>query len=196
MVFYIVISYLIGSIPFAYLWTKLSSGFDIRTVASRNVGTTNVLRNVGVVPGVLTMLGDVFKGVAVGLLSNLCPIRVVQGLMPAVAIAGHNWPVWLRFRGGGGLATFIGGSLVTSNFTGTVIAVIIWGVTFLVIKDHDRSALVACVLAPVVLMFANDLTASSVVFYVSSSLMIALRRIQSMLEKRLPTPPTAKASTA
>ena len=58
-----------------------------------------------------------------------------------MAIVGHNWPIWLKFKGGGGLATFIGGSLATRNFSGTIIAVLIWGLSFLLIKDHDRSAL-------------------------------------------------------
>lgn len=191
MFFYIMLSYLIGSIPFAYLWTKLCTGFDIRTVASRNVGTTNVMMNIGFWPGLLTMLGDVLKGTAVGIISTSCPVRFLQGLLPAIAIAGHNWPVWLRFKGGGGLATLIGGSLVTDNFLGTVVAVLIWGLSFLLVKDHDKSALVACISAPVVMLLI-DQSVQSVVFYFSSSLIIAIRRVQSILEKRVSKDPTAQ----
>ena len=62
------------------MFTKLSSGSDIRRIASQNVGTTNVMLNVGWLPGLLTMIGDVGKGVAVGLLADLCPIRWVRAL--------------------------------------------------------------------------------------------------------------------
>ena len=71
--YYLLLSYLVGSIPFAYVFTKLSSGSDIRRIASQNVGTTNVMLNVGWLPGLLTMIGDVGKGVAVGLLPICAP---------------------------------------------------------------------------------------------------------------------------
>ena len=103
--------------------------------------------------------------------------------MPAVAIVGHNWPIWLKFKGGGGLATFIGGSLATRNFSGTIIAVLIWGLSFLLIKDHDRSALVACIAAPLAFLLLG-VSSPSLVFYGTSSVAIGARRIQSILEKR------------
>lgn len=182
----VVASYLVGSVPFAYLWTKLWNGIDIRRIASKNVGTTNVMVNVGVIPGILTMIGDVLKGSIAAVLGSFSPVEWLRYVLPSIAIAGHNWPVWLKFRGGGGLATFIGSCLVLCELKGAIIGLIVWGVSSLILKDHDRSALTACVLTPLILWMAGTASSSSLAFYFSSGFMIGVRRVQSMLEKRRP----------
>ena len=73
--YYLLLSYLVGSIPFAYVFTKLSSGPTFAGSLPKTPGTTNVLLNVGWLPGLLTMIGDVIEGVAAGLLADLSPIR-------------------------------------------------------------------------------------------------------------------------
>jgi glycerol-3-phosphate acyltransferase PlsY len=107
----IVIAYLLGSIPFAYIIGKLS-GLDVRKVGDRNVGTFNVFRHAGLGAGIATLVADVGKGALAIVVAKLLsvPELVVFGAGVAAAI-GHNWPVFLRFRGGRGLAVVIGALL-------------------------------------------------------------------------------------
>jgi glycerol-3-phosphate acyltransferase PlsY len=104
----IVIAYLLGSIPFAYIIGRLR-GIDIRKVGDRNVGTFNVFRHVGLVGGIVTLIADVGKGALAIVVAKLLSVNelVVFGAGVAAAI-GHNWPVFLRFRGGRGMAVIIG----------------------------------------------------------------------------------------
>jgi glycerol-3-phosphate acyltransferase PlsY len=107
----IVIAYLLGSIPFAYIIGKLR-GLDVRKVGDRNVGTFNVFRHAGLGAGIATLVADVGKGALAIVVAKLLsvPELVVFGAGVAAAI-GHNWPVFLRFRGGRGLAVVIGALL-------------------------------------------------------------------------------------
>ena len=104
----IVIAYLLGSIPSAYIVGRLR-GLDIRKVGDRNVGTFNVFRHVGLVGGIVTLIADVGKGALAIVVAKLLSVNelVVFGAGVA-AVIGHNWPVFLRFRGGRGLAVVIG----------------------------------------------------------------------------------------
>ena len=112
---FLLIAYLIGSIPTAYLLSRWFGAGDIREVGSRNAGATNVTLNVGWLPGFLTLAGDMGKGYLAAAVGSLSSSPLVKYLTPAFAIAGHNWPVWLRFHGGGGLATFVGGCLAPQD---------------------------------------------------------------------------------
>lgn len=105
----IIASYLIGSIPFGYLVGRIGRGIDIRDYGSRNIGFTNVLRVIGPTPAVMTIVGDVLKGVGAVLLARFLQLNafVVVGAGLA-AIAGHNWSLYLKFRGGRGVATTAG----------------------------------------------------------------------------------------
>lgn len=105
----IVIAYLLGSIPFAYIMGRLVRGVDIRQVGGGNMGAVNTMREVGPVPGFAVLLADMAKGALAVLVAqwldlSLTWVFVVGG----VAVAGHNWPVWLKFKGGQGLATTLG----------------------------------------------------------------------------------------
>lgn len=184
---YAIICYLIGSIPFAYLCTHLFQGEDIRKIGSHNVGTTNVVKQVGWVPGVLTLLGDMFKGWAAVAIGALAPLGKLRSLLPAFAIAGHNWPIWLRFEGGGGLATFAGSCLALGDLRSIIFSLLVWGVCYVLIGDHDRSAVLACVSAPMLTVLLGQ-SLSTLLFYISSSSVIALRRVQSIVAKHVPGP--------
>jgi glycerol-3-phosphate acyltransferase PlsY len=104
----IVIAYFLGSIPFAYIIGKMS-GLDVRRVGDKNVGTFNVFRHGGLGPGIATLVADVGKGALAIMVAKLLSVDelVVFGAGMA-AVIGHNWPVFLRFRGGRGLAVVIG----------------------------------------------------------------------------------------
>lgn len=107
----IVIAYLLGSIPFAYIIGKLR-GLDVRQVGDKNVGTFNVFRHAGWGAGIATLVADVGKGALAIVVAKLLsvPELVVFGAGVA-AVIGHNWPVFMRFRGGRGLAVIIGALL-------------------------------------------------------------------------------------
>ena len=110
----IVIAYLIGSIPFAYILTRLVSGKDIRQLGSGNAGGNNVLQEVGLRAAIPTALFDVGKGaLAVAIAHWLLEVPLYKPelfvlLAGIAAIAGHMWSVYLRFRGGNGLSATIG----------------------------------------------------------------------------------------
>ena len=104
--------YLIGSIPVGLLVARAAGGFDIRGKGSGNIGATNVLRTLGPVPAVLTLLGDVGKGyLAVRAAEVLGPEPAWGAAGALLAIVGNCWPVFLRFKGGKGVATGLGAFL-------------------------------------------------------------------------------------
>lgn len=179
---YALLCYLLGSIPFAYIITRLSHGGDFRTLGSRNVGTTNVIKQIGWLPGLVTLIGDMFKGWAAAAVSSLAPLGELRFALPAFAIVGHNWPIWLSFRGGGGLATFVGSCLVYSDLKSAIFGIAVWGLCYLLIRDHDISALTACIGVPLIFALIGE-SVQILLFYASSSLMIAIRRLQSIAAK-------------
>jgi glycerol-3-phosphate acyltransferase PlsY len=107
--FYIVFSYLLGSIPFGYIITKLSTQKNILEIGWRKTSGSNVFKNVGKWQGILTGVFDVLKGFfAVRLAQNLGLSTQTQILSGVVAVIGHNWSLFLRFAGGRGISTFMG----------------------------------------------------------------------------------------
>src|SRR5438309_6457363 len=107
------IGYLLGSIPFGYLLVRIFRGADVRTTGSGNIGATNVARTSPKL-GLVTLLLDAGKGLAaVALVSALFPgIREISFVAAFAALCGHIFPVWLRFRGGKGVATALGSFLL------------------------------------------------------------------------------------
>ncbi|HYG61360.1 MAG TPA: glycerol-3-phosphate 1-O-acyltransferase PlsY [Thermoanaerobaculia bacterium] len=102
-------AYLVGSIPWSYLIVRLRQGMDIRAVGSGNVGATNVLRTAGKGAGIVALLLDAGKGVAVVLVTRALDAPAYVVCVSAVAVVlGHVFPVFLRFRGGKGVATAAG----------------------------------------------------------------------------------------
>jgi glycerol-3-phosphate acyltransferase PlsY len=109
-----VVAYLLGSIPFGVLFTRLFGGGDIRKVGSGNIGATNVARAAGPVAAILTLLFDFAKGaVPVWLAGRLSSESATWMMIAALAaLLGHCFPIWLKFRGGKGVATAAGAFLV------------------------------------------------------------------------------------
>ncbi|HXL03691.1 MAG: glycerol-3-phosphate acyltransferase [Firmicutes bacterium] len=145
-------SYFMGSIPFSYIWAKVFSGIDIRRVGSGNVGTTNVFLSSGIIPGLLSGIGDLGKGVAAVFFAQaVAPESIVMHFVAALAaVIGHNWPVWLNFHGGGGLATCIGALLVLS--AGSLIYMgIFWAVAYVVTRHKYLSSVASCLAVAVFL---------------------------------------------
>lgn len=103
-----ILSYLIGSIPFSYLLPKWIGKIDIRVHGSGNTGTTNVLRTLGMKVGILSFIGDFFKGILPTLLGLIFWGEIGAIVGGAMAVIGHCYSVWLKFKGGKGVATSAG----------------------------------------------------------------------------------------
>ena len=138
-------SYCLGSIPFSYIWAKVFSGIDIRKVGSKNVGTTNVVLSSGLIPGLLSCLGDAGKGALAVLFARaVAPESLTMQFVACLAaVVGHNWPIWLGFHGGGGLATSIGGLLMLSA-SSVIYMVAFWGVTYVITRHKYFSSVASC----------------------------------------------------
>ena len=109
----IIIGYLLGSIPTAYIVSRLRKGIDIRNIGSRNMGSANVMREIGIREGVLVGLIDIAKGAGAILVAQTFNISELWVFAAGfAALVGHNFPVFARFRGGRGSATIIGIFLV------------------------------------------------------------------------------------
>src|SRR5579864_3990535 len=109
----LVIAYLLGDIPFGYLLVKLTTGRDVWASGSGNIGATNVLRTTGRAAGIATLLLDMAKGYAAVLIAcNLMDHSPLWGSVGALAVmAGHAYPVFLKFHGGKAVASFVGAFL-------------------------------------------------------------------------------------
>lgn len=143
--------YLLGSIPFGYIAAK-AAGIDIRTVGSGNIGATNVLRTGRKDLAALTFIGDTGKGaLAVGLAFLLLMKADIQTRQTAMALAGaaaflgHLFPVWLKFKGGKGVATFFG-TLFAVCWPMGLIAAALWLLTAFIFRISSLGALVAAAL--------------------------------------------------
>lgn len=146
----IVLSYLLGSISFSTLITRRVAHVDIRNYGSGNAGATNTLRVIGVKWGIAVFLLDICKGVVVALAARWIPgsnLTLVYLCCLAV-IAGHNWPVFFRFRGGKGVATTIG-VLLTTMFHPAIMAGIFALALVIVTRYVSLGSLSFTVLTPV-----------------------------------------------
>jgi glycerol-3-phosphate acyltransferase PlsY len=136
-------AYLLGSIPFSYLVARLR-GVDVRKVGSGNVGATNVMRSVGPGAGLAAFVLDFAKGAAAALLaSKVEPDGPLPAMAAAAAVVGHVFPVWLRFRGGKGVATGAGAFLPLLP-AATAAALVAFGLALAITRYVSVSSLVGC----------------------------------------------------
>jgi glycerol-3-phosphate acyltransferase PlsY len=147
----LVIGYLFGSIPFGLLLTRAAGLGDIRTIGSGNIGATNVLRTGNRALAAATLLLDGAKVTAAVLLcAHLLPgAEIAAGLG---AFIGHVFPIWLGFKGGKGVATYIG-VLAGLFWPGAILFCAVWLVTAVVSRLSSLSALLASLATPMVLLF-------------------------------------------
>jgi glycerol-3-phosphate acyltransferase PlsY len=149
----LLLGYLLGSVPFGLILTRLAGLGDIRSIGSGNIGATNVLRTGRKTLAAATLVLDGLKGTAAVL------IGWRWGLFGALAgglgaYLGHCFPMWLRFKGGKGVATFLG-VILGLHWPTMVITTLVWIGTALVSRYSSLSALIASVAAPFVLLFFN-----------------------------------------
>ena len=155
------VSYLFGSIPFGYLFTKLLLKKDIRDVGSGNIGATNVLRTGYKSLAYLTLFLDIAKAVVpvVYIKFNYPDLIYISALC---AFLGHLFPVWLKFKGGKGVATFVG-ILISINIYYALVFGIVWIFTFLISKYSSLSSLFASISIPIYLLIINQ---GNIIFFI------------------------------
>ena len=149
-----IISYLMGSIPFGLILTKLFLNKDIREIGSGNIGATNVLRSGNKIIGYTTLIFDILKAVI--------PVIFVKTyytdflyLASLCAFLGHVFPVWLKFKGGKGVATYVGILFVINIYFGIIFA-LCWFVIFGITKFSSLSSLIASISIPVYLIITSN----------------------------------------
>ena len=147
-------SYLLGSIPFGFILTKIFLKKDIRDIGSGNIGATNALRAGNKLLGYATLVLDVTKAIL--------PVLYIKFNYPDYifiaslsAFLGHVFPIWLKFKGGKGVATYIG-ILLSINLIFGLIFIISWVVVFLISKYSSLSSLIASLMVPVYLIIFEN----------------------------------------
>lgn len=141
------ISFLMGSIPVGLIVARVK-GIDLRKVGSGNIGATNVLRTMGKGPALITLAGDMLKGfLPVILSSSLLNDTLSIGIIGLVAILGHDFSLFLRFRGGKGVATSIGVMLAYSPVV-ALLTVLLWIIIVFMSRYSSMGAIVSFILLP------------------------------------------------
>ena len=149
-----IVSYFMGSIPFGFILTKIFLNKDVREIGSGNIGATNALRTGNKFIGFTTLILDVVKAVAPVLYVKFYFSELIY-LASLCAFLGHVFPIWLNFKGGKGVATYIGILFVINIYLG-LIFVITWFVIFAISKYSSLSSLVASLAIPVYLLILNQ----------------------------------------
>ena len=148
------ISYLIGSIPFGFMLTKIFLKKDIRNIGSGNIGATNALRTGNKLIGYSTLILDMSKAVILLLIIKFNFSEYLFTSSIAVFL-GHVFPIWLKFKGGKGVATYVG-ILFCVNIYLAVIFIFVWFVVFIMSKYSSLASMVASLLVPLSSYFFID----------------------------------------
>ena len=136
-------SYLCGSIPFGLVISYIFKKDDPRSIGSKNIGATNVLRTAGVMLGLFTLILDILKGF-IAIKITLMLNSDLVGLSMTFVIIGHIFPIWLKFKGGKGVATFIG-VLLAYNFQLFLLFTFTWLLCAFIFKYSSLSAIIALI---------------------------------------------------
>ena len=151
-----IISYLMGSIPFGFILTKIFLKKDIREIGSGNIGATNALRTGNKLIGYSTLLLDVIKAILPVLYVKINHPELIY-IASLCAFLGHVFPVWLKFKGGKGVATYVG-ILFTINILLGFIFCVSWLLIFLISKYSSLSSLIGSLTIPVYIFFNNQIS--------------------------------------
>ena len=156
----IIISYLLGSIPFGLILTKIFLKKDIRDIGSGNIGATNALRSGNRLIGYSTLFLDIIKAILPVLYIKINHHDLVY-ISALSVFLGHVFPLWLKFKGGKGVATFVG-IIFSLNIYYVLIFGITWILIFLISKYSSLASLIATLSIPIYLFFANG---NQVIFF-------------------------------
>lgn len=191
--------YLLGSIPFGLIATRLGGAGDIRKIGSGNIGATNVLRSGRKDLAAITLIGDAGKGAVAVLLAGMLTNgnATMIALAGGSAFVGHLFPVWLKFNGGKGVATFYG-VLLSAAFPVGALAGLTWIAVAFLFRMSSLAALTAAALAPL-FAFAVDAPRPMVVLAAVMAVLIYIRHhenIRRLLKGEEPRIGTTKAEAS
>ena len=151
-----IIGYLLGSIPFGLLLTRLAGTQDLRSIGSGSIGTTNVLRTGRKDLAAATLIGDMLKGTIAVIIAGYFGGPDAAMLAALGAFLGHLFPVWLKFRGGKGVAVYIG-VLLGLFWPAALIFCLIWLAVAVLTRYSSLSALIASLVTPILLWWLGHL---------------------------------------
>jgi len=167
-------SYLCGSIPFGLVISHIFKKDDPRSIGSKNIGATNVLRTSGVMLGLITLILDILKGF-IAIKITLMLNSDVIGLSMTFVIIGHIFPIWLKFKGGKGVATFIG-VLLAYNFQLFLLFTFTWLLCALLFKYSSLSAIIALI-TNLISTIAFDL---NYIYFIMVSFLILIKHFSNI----------------
>jgi glycerol-3-phosphate acyltransferase PlsY len=162
------LGYLLGSIPFGLILTRAAGAGDLRAIGSGNIGATNVLRTGRRDLAAATLVLDALKGTAAVLAAGALFGREAAQAAAFGALLGHMFPVWLGFRGGKGVATYLGGAIGVSIIAALAFAAA-WLLTAALTRISSAGALVACMVTPLALLALGQPSAA-LIFLVMGAL--------------------------
>jgi len=156
-----IVSYLMGSIPFGLILTKIFLNKDIREIGSGNIGATNALRTGNKLIGYSTLILDIAKAIipVIFVKINYPDLIYIASLC---AFLGHVFPIWLKFKGGKGVATYVG-ILFSINLLLGIIFVASWGIIFLIFRYSSLSSIVGSVSIPIYILITDQI--SNAIFF-------------------------------
>ena len=157
-----IISYLMGSIPFGFILTKIFLKKDIRDIGSGNIGATNALRTGNKVLGYTTLILDIFKAIIPVIYTKIHFPELIF-LASLCAFLGHVFPIWLKFKGGKGVATYVGILFSINILLGTIF-IISWIVIFILTKYSSLSSIIGAISIPLYLLLTGQ--SNNVIFFI------------------------------
>ena len=155
LVFFIVFAYLLGSIPFGIIWAKVFKLGSLKDIGSGNIGATNVLRTGNKLAAFLTLFCDGGKGFVTVLLAKLLTEEFTVQAVCLFVFIGHCFPIWLKFKGGKGVATYIG-IVISINFFLGLATCLIWLLSAAILRTSSLSALISTISGPFIVFFLLD----------------------------------------
>ena len=166
LIFIISSSYLLGSIPFGFLLTKFFVKKDIRKIGSGNIGATNAFRAGNKSLGYTTLFFDIFKAIVPVIFVKIYYNEYLY-ISSLCVFLGHVFPIWLKFKGGKGVATYVGILSCINIYLGIIFG-LIWFITFFIFKYSSLSSLVASLSVPIInfIIFNNDVSLFFIIMFV------------------------------
>ena len=187
----IVGGYLIGSIPFGLIFTRMAGAGDVRKVGSGNIGATNVLRTGSRWAALATLIGDAGKGLIAVTLARHYGGEALAFIAGVATFLGHIFPVWIGFHGGKGVATSLG-IILALYWPVALITLVIWIAVFLATRLSSLSALVAAALTPIVMLLFHRPTFAALTLVLAVIIFIThrdnIRRLLTGTESRIGIP--------
>ena len=157
-----IVCYLMGSIPFGLILTKIFLKKDIRKIGSGNIGATNALRTGNKIIGYSTLILDILKAVVPVIYVKIFYQDLLY-IASLCAFLGHVFPIWLKFKGGKGVATYVG-ILFSINILLGVVFISCWIITFLISKYSSLSSIIASLSVPIYLLIKGNI--DTVIFFI------------------------------